>query len=92
MKSVPFRKEEVFLKAIDNNETILYSPITRNVHLVNSTAALIWQACDGTRDLSQIAEIVEDEFETKDESLIRRDIEKFVSKLKGLDLIGIKNK
>ena len=34
---------------------VLYHPVTNEAHVLNLTAAYIWNCCDGTRDVTAIA-------------------------------------
>jgi hypothetical protein len=42
-------------------EWILYDPETRDVHVLNVSAALVWSLLDGTRSLGEVAEMVAEE-------------------------------
>jgi hypothetical protein len=52
---------------LDVNETedglIIYAPSTDRVHHLNSTAAVVFQLCDGTRSPAEIADGVREVFE-----------------------------
>lgn len=39
-------------------ETVLFHPVRNIIIHANETATLIWQLCDGTRTISEIAEIL----------------------------------
>jgi|SRR5215203_2599710 len=40
------------------DEVLVYDMETNKAHCLNKTAALVWKSCDGTRNVSQIAEFV----------------------------------
>jgi hypothetical protein len=43
------RADHVTERVVDG-ELVLYDPRRQYVHALNSTAAFVWQACDGYRD------------------------------------------
>lgn len=59
-------------------ETILYNPDTKKVHILNATALLIWQLCDGHHALEQIVENLIEKFfqrvDKRDEKNIEQDV------------------
>ncbi|MCL4541097.1 MAG: PqqD family protein [Chloroflexi bacterium] len=54
VRTVPKQAEHVTCTNLEG-ELVLYDPRAEHVHILNSTAALIWQLCDGIRDKSAIA-------------------------------------
>ena len=48
------------------SELLLYDENERQYHLLNSTARLVWQFCDGRHDSDQIAELVAEHYPTAD--------------------------
>jgi hypothetical protein len=56
MKVQPLaRQESLIVKEVDG-ETLVYDLETNNAHCLNSTAARIWQNCDGQSTVDEIAE------------------------------------
>ena len=51
---VPRRREDVFSVEIDG-DTVIYDPKLERSHVLNSTAALIWELLDGATALDQLA-------------------------------------
>ena len=51
--AVPTRREGFVLEELDG-DLLLFNPQNGRLLELNSTAALIWQLCDGTRALSDI--------------------------------------
>lgn len=47
MKNIPTRREDVISKNIDEQETMLYDPETETLYVLNATAELVWELCDG---------------------------------------------
>ena len=41
-----------------NNETLVYDLKTNNAFCLNETSALVWQECDGKKDISEISRIL----------------------------------
>lgn len=40
------------------DEVLVFDTETNKAHCLNKTAAMVWRSCDGTRSVSQIAELV----------------------------------
>jgi hypothetical protein len=55
MDNAPVRREDVVCKPLDEAETMLYDPETEAVHILNSTARLIWELCDGEHTVADMA-------------------------------------
>ncbi len=36
-------------------EWVVYDPRTQNLHVLNTTAAIVWTACDGSKSIEDIA-------------------------------------
>lgn len=53
-KGTPCRKSSIEIRDLDE-ETILYSPATKHVHILNKTALLVWQLCDGQHSIADMA-------------------------------------
>lgn len=64
------RKEKLIIKEIDN-ETLVYDLENDQAHCLNSTAARVWQLCDGLISVSEIAQLLDEPTETKaDETVV----------------------
>lgn len=48
------RAEGVTEHTVDG-ELVLYDPVRQRVHVLNASAAVIWQLCDGTRTRNDFA-------------------------------------
>lgn len=78
------RRERLVVKELPN-ETLVYDLDTDKAHCLNSTAAVIWQKCDGKLDVSEIAETLRREGEAPvDESAVWLALEQ-LEKFKLLD-------
>jgi len=52
------RKSDLFAENLPE-EVVLYDKTNNKVHCLNKTAAAIWESCDGTRTVDDLAQIVE---------------------------------
>ena len=50
----PLRRTDVTEHELDG-ELLIFDPVTSDTHRLNDTALFIWQSCDGTRDVGQVA-------------------------------------
>jgi hypothetical protein len=55
---------------------------------LNSVAARIWELCDGARSVDEIVRALASEFDA-DESVIRREAERFIEELTAARLVDI---
>lgn len=53
----PQRSSRIVSYEIDG-EAVLFDPKRNRVHTLNATAAIVWQLCDGSRTVEQLAEDV----------------------------------
>jgi hypothetical protein len=58
------RKEKLIIKELAD-ETLVYDRENDRAHCLNSTAARVWQHCDGQSSVSEIAESLAKQTETK---------------------------
>lgn len=57
--STPRGRDDVVFRALVD-EWVLYDPDTRQLHVLNHTAALVWSLCDGTLDEAGMVRAVGD--------------------------------
>jgi len=55
MHDKPIRREDVVCKQLDEAETMLYNPDTEALHILNPTARLVWELCDGGHTVEDMA-------------------------------------
>jgi hypothetical protein len=55
------RKSDIFVEYLPE-EVILYDKTNDKVHCLNKIAAAIWESCDGTRTVDDLAQIIEAKF------------------------------
>jgi hypothetical protein len=72
-----------------DDELLLFNPHDGNLLELNSTAALVWQLCDGSRRISQIIEILSAAY-PEAEASIDSDVTQILSNLAGLGAISWK--
>lgn len=72
-KKLPKRKAEVLMKEI-GRETILYSDTDEALHVLNSTAKLIWMDCDGEHSFAEVEGEIREHFTVPAERDVMADI------------------
>lgn len=64
------RQEGLFTEQV-GNELIVYDRKNNRAHRLNQTSALVWQNCNGTKTVSDIAQLLKKELnEMSDENLV----------------------
>lgn len=83
--SAPLRRSDVSVEEI-GDETLLYDAHAGTVHVLNSTARLVWDLCDGEHTVSEIAEAIEAHFSVPAERDVLDDVRNTLASLvhKGL--------
>jgi hypothetical protein len=76
---VPQQRDEVASVEVDG-EAVLYDERVGSLHVLNVTAALLWQCFDGTGSIDDIAADMADAFGT-DPSVVRKDVLKITRQL-----------
>jgi len=69
----PIRKPGITAKDI-GDETLLYSAEQEAIHILNPTAKLIWEFCDGERTLEDMEQAIRASFSVPDEHNVGEDI------------------
>jgi hypothetical protein len=73
------RAEDVISRRI-GDEMVVLKNTADSAHILNKTAAAVWELCDGERSLDEIAERICDRFEVSFEEA-RADIEEIIGRL-----------
>ena len=69
-------------------EWVVYDPRTQLLHVLNTTAALVWSACDGSRSVQDIArELTEVLTETPSEELLTEEVCDVIEGFRGQGLL-----
>jgi PqqD family protein of HPr-rel-A system len=77
--SLPFQRME--------EEAIVVDPRQRSVHLLNETAARIWELLEAAHSVDDLVEALADEYEGASPEELRREVEAFVADLSGKGLL-----
>ena len=79
----PVRKQGLIVQDI-GRETLLYSAEGKVIHVLNPTAKLVWELCDGTHTIEDMEREIRMNFSTSKEHNVVEDIKRtldlFVSK------------
>jgi PqqD family protein of HPr-rel-A system len=78
--SLPFQRMD--------EETIVVDPRTREVHLLNETAARIWDLLETPASVEELCEALSDEYEGATPEALRAEIEGFLTDLGGKGLLA----
>ncbi|HVZ75449.1 MAG TPA: HPr-rel-A system PqqD family peptide chaperone [Polyangia bacterium] len=70
-----------------DEETIVVDPRTREVHLLNETAARIWDLLEEPASLDQLCEELAEEYEGATPEALRGEVEGFLKDLGGKGLL-----
>jgi hypothetical protein len=71
--SHPTRKPDILLQEA-GEETLLYSPEGRAVHVLNPAARMIWERCDGQHSIGDIVQELRASFAVPPERDVERDV------------------
>ena len=69
----PIKSPQVKLQNL-GHETVCYDPVQKAVHILNPTARLIWDLCNGEHTIEEIEGIVRSSFEIPDGQDLAQDI------------------
>ena len=59
------RKMDHLIQHGMDDEVLVYDPVVDRTHRLNVSATLIWELCDGTRSLEDIARALTEQFEVE---------------------------
>jgi hypothetical protein len=62
MTNTPTRREDLVCRQLDETETLLYDPETEALHVLNPTARLIWELCDGEHTVADMVAAMESQY------------------------------
>ena len=85
--SQPSRRDDIELRKL-GNEWLLYDPRSGTVHILNATARLVWELCDGAHDQSQIEAALVAACTVPAGADVRRDIEGVLRSFSEKDLLA----
>ncbi len=70
----PVHKKSVMIQDI-GLETLLYSAEGKAIHVLNPTAKLIWELCDGEHTIEEIEQVIRTRFSISDNRNVAGDIQ-----------------
>ncbi len=83
--TAPVRREDVLCRD-DGQEMLIFDPRNGAIHSLNLTASYIWDLCDGTRTVEQLAKMLAQEFQVQMEQGYR-DTRTLIGRLEALGLV-----
>lgn len=75
----PIRKSSV-LRGSKGNETVLYNEESGAIHVLNPTALLVWNLCDGEHGIEDIENTMRTEFSVSEDQSVTTDIEEVLER------------
>jgi len=82
----PLHKSNLLLKDL-GGESLIHSAEHKEIHIINPTARLIWDLCDGTHTIDDIAQELRAHFSIPPERDVTADIHNTLRILKSKDLL-----
>jgi hypothetical protein len=82
----PVRKPGITVKDI-GSETLLYSAEEEAIHILNPTAQLIWELCDGEHTVEDMEQAIRASFSVTDEHDVTGDIRRTLEVFAGKGLL-----
>ncbi len=82
----PLRRDDVKARKL-GNEWMLYDDRSGSVHIINETAAKVWEMCDGTRTVEEIAAALAEQYETPPEANVPQDVADVIASFAGKDVL-----
>ncbi|MEM7128651.1 MAG: PqqD family protein [Chloroflexota bacterium] len=76
--ATPERRADILVENM-TDETMLYHPDLDELHVLNPTAHLIWELCDGQHNLAEITAQMQVAFQVPDHIDLMGDVERTVS-------------
>ena len=81
-----FTKSPDLVEQVVDGESVVLDKAEGLIHQLNTTAAAIWQACDGKATVDDIAAQISEQYEI-DNELARADVEKTLHQLEQQKLV-----
>lgn len=82
----PRRRDEIAFQPMPDGTAVLVDPVTGAACALNATGARVWQLCDGSRTLDEIAAALAEEFDVTP-AQARHDIAALLHALGELDML-----
>jgi len=85
MSNTPKTRPDLEVRTVDDEKVILDRD-GEHIHQLNSTASFVWDRCDGSREISAIAQELADAFGV-DSDLTLNDVSEIVLQFSQLELL-----
>ena len=82
---IKWRKEEI---EEGKNAVLAFNISDGNIQFLNETAARIWELCDGSKDIDEIALIISNEYSEVSLTECKKDVIIFLNYLKEINFIS----
>ena len=79
LQNRPIRKPSVVSKKL-GDETVLYDQETRAIHVLNHTAILVWELCDGKHSPEDMEQSLRAEFQADGETGVLEDVGRIIER------------
>jgi PqqD family protein of HPr-rel-A system len=91
-KPTTWRREDALPFQRLDEETIVVDPRSREVHLLNETAARIWELLETSSSVDELVEALGEEYEGASPEDLRREVEAFLGDLGAKGLIAARGR
>jgi hypothetical protein len=82
----PVRRSSVISKKL-GDETVLYDQETRAIHVLNPTAILVWELCDGSHSPEDMEESLRAEFQAEGKAGVLEDVKSTIARFQAEGLL-----
>ena len=86
MGKFPMRREDISSQRL-GDEVVLYDAMGDAVHVLNPTAQLIWELCDGEHSIEDMEAAIRKDFSVDPGEDLVGDIQRAIDELKGKKLL-----
>lgn len=83
---MPRRRDDMTVRLF-GKETVVHDTTKGKIHVLNATASVIWQHCDGDTRLDSLAEHIRGRFATDDTTDVLAEIRRTIGELEQLGLL-----
>ncbi len=73
----PLKKDGILARKT-GDEWVLYDSDNKSVHIVNATAQFVWQLCDGSHTLIDIAQQMQEAFQVPEGTDVKQSLDKII--------------
>ncbi len=91
MQTLPKQKSGILRRKI-GNEAMLYDTNQETVHILNLTAEIVWDCCDGTTRLDEVERKLKSTYKLSFDHDVKKDLEKIITDFSNLGLLHNENK